>query len=123
MTTMSGWKVLLCFAVRQVQQPTQQKKDGKQGQTEYGHTSPFWALLMLVLRFLIVVVRVMPSDIKSARSQSDCDQPRYEENGQYHRQNGQRSHVHRPSPTSETSATANRLAVTKARRFPTLGNQ
>jgi hypothetical protein len=68
--TMSGRKVLLCFAVRQVQQPTDQKKDGKQEQTEYGHNPPSWALLMLVLPFLIVVVRVMPSDFESASSES-----------------------------------------------------
>lgn len=39
-TTMSCRKVLLGFAVYQAQQPADQKKDGEQEHTEYGHTSP-----------------------------------------------------------------------------------
>jgi hypothetical protein len=38
-TTVYGRKVLLCFAVRQTQQPADQKKEEEQEHTEYGHTS------------------------------------------------------------------------------------
>ena len=54
-----------------------------------------WELLVLVLPFLIVVVRVMPSDFESASSEGDRDQPPCEENGE---NQGQRRDVHRPSP-------------------------
>jgi hypothetical protein len=50
---------------------------------------------MPVLPFLTVVVKVIPSDFESTRSEGDSDQPPYEENGEYQ---GQRSVVHRPSP-------------------------
>jgi hypothetical protein len=38
---------------------------------------------MLVLPFLIVAVRVMPSDLESASSEGDRDQPPSDENGEY----------------------------------------
>jgi hypothetical protein len=41
------------------------------------------ALLMLMLAFLIVVVRVMPSDFESASSEGDGEQPPSDKNGEY----------------------------------------
>jgi len=64
---------------------------------------------MLMLPFLIVVVRVMPSDFESASSEGDREQPPSDKNGEYQ---GQRSGIHKPSPTSQTNSTTNRLAVT-----------
>ena len=48
-------------------------------------------MLMLMLPFLIVVVRLMPSDFESASSDGDRKQPPSDESGEYQ---GQRSHVH-----------------------------
>jgi len=62
---------------------------------------------MLMLPFLIVVVRVMPSDFESASSEGDRELS--DKNGEYQ---GQRSGIHKPSPTLQTSSTANRVAVT-----------
>lgn len=62
-----------------------------------------------MLPVLIVVVRVMPSDFVSASSEGDREQPPSDKNGEYQ---GQRRGIHKPSPTLQTSSTANRVAVT-----------
>jgi hypothetical protein len=53
-------------------------------------------MLVLMLPFLIVVVRMMPSDFESASSEGDREQPPSDENGEYQ---GHRSDGHKPSPT------------------------
>ena len=59
---------------------------------------------------LIVVVRVMPSDFELASSEGDRDQPPCEEKGEYQ---GQRSGVHRPSPSMKDRGNREPLAVTQ----------
>lgn len=65
---------------------------------------------MLAFPFVVVGVRVIPSDFERASSEGNRDHPASEENGKYQ---GQRSRVHKPSPMQEGSATANHLAVTQ----------
>jgi hypothetical protein len=36
---MYGWKVLLCFAIRQAKQPTDHENGGEQEQADYDHMS------------------------------------------------------------------------------------
>ena len=63
--------------------------------------------LMLALPFLMVVVRVMPSDFDSAGSQGECDQPPSDENGYYQGQ------CHRPFPKVRYYETTNSPAVSQ----------
>ncbi|HTS37315.1 MAG TPA: hypothetical protein VMH04_16680 [Candidatus Solibacter sp.] len=69
-------------------------------------------LLMLMFPFpmVVVVVRMMPSEFESTRCGSYREEPPSGENGE---DQGQSSDIHKPSPTTETSSTANQLAVTR----------
>jgi hypothetical protein len=51
---------------------------------------------MLMFPFPVVVVRMMPSDFESPRCDGNSKEPPSDENGEYQ---GQRSDVHKPSPT------------------------
>jgi hypothetical protein len=70
-------------------------------------------MLMLMLPFLTVVVRVMPSDFESASSEGDHGQPPPDEKDEYQ---GQRTDVHKLSLHDKLSSAAHRWAVSEITR-------